>query len=100
MDPPPKHVENHLQSAEFWTNKILLENRTAPHAEWVKALKDLLKGLCTYLKTYHFSGPAWNANGIPLSQFKAGSTPAAGLAAHGSCIIILHLHVLMRNRQE
>ncbi|CAL8460663.1 g193 [Coccomyxa elongata] len=81
MDPPPKHVENHLQSAEFWTNKILLENRTAPHADWVKALKDLLKGLCTYLKTYHFSGPAWNPNGIPLSQFKPGSAPASGAPA-------------------
>ena len=78
MDPPPKHVENHLQSAEFWTNKILLENRTAPHVDWVKALKDLLKGLCTYVKTYHFSGPAWNPNGIPLSQFKPGSAPASG----------------------
>lgn len=84
MDPPPKHVENHLQSAEFWTNKILLENRTAPHADWVKALKDLLKGLCTYLKTHHFSGPAWNASGIPLSQFKPGSRPSAGVVAHMS----------------
>lgn len=77
MDPPPKHVENHLQSAEFWTNKILLENRTVPHADWVKGLKDLLKGLVAYLKVHHFSGPAWNPTGITLSQFKPG---AAGVA--------------------
>ena len=61
MDPPPKHVENHLQSAEFWTNKVLLESRTPPHVEWVKALKELLKRLIGYLRTYHLTGPAWTA---------------------------------------
>jgi hypothetical protein len=37
MDLPAKHVENTLQSVEFWTNKVLLADRSAPSQEWVRA---------------------------------------------------------------
>ena len=50
------------------------------HATWVKALRapfDLLK-VC--VKKYHVAGPAWNAQGAPLSQFKPGAQPSASTA--------------------
>ena len=34
MDLPVKHVDNTMQSAEFWTNKVLLADRSAPSQEW------------------------------------------------------------------
>jgi hypothetical protein len=37
MDLPVKHVENTLQSVDFWTNKVLLADRSAPSQEWVRA---------------------------------------------------------------
>jgi hypothetical protein len=75
MDAPPKHVENTLQSAEFWTNKVLLESRATPQVEWVKALKELLKGLVAYLRVHHLTGPSWQPGGVPVSSFKPGSAP-------------------------
>lgn len=78
MDLPAKHVDNTLQSAEFWTNKVLLADRSAPSQEWVKSLKELLKGLAAYVKQHHVAGPAWNPNGLPLSQFTPGAQPPSG----------------------
>ena len=78
VDLPAKHVSNTLQSAEFWTNKVLLADRSAPSQEWVKALKDLLKGLAAYLKQHHAAGPAWNPNGLPLSQYTPGAQTSSG----------------------
>ena len=44
----------------------------------VKSLKELLKGLVAYVKQYHATGPAWQPNGIPISQFRPGARPSAG----------------------
>lgn len=84
MDLPAKHVDNTLQSAEFWTNKVLLADRSAPSQEWVKALKELLKALAAYVKQHHATGPAWNANGVSLSQFTPGAQPSSGDLAPAS----------------
>lgn len=78
MDLPAKHVDNTLQSAEFWANKVLLADRSARSQEWVKALKELLKGLAAYVKQHHAAGPAWNPDGIALSQYTPGSQPPSG----------------------
>ena len=86
MDLPAKHVDNTLQSAEFWANKVLLADRSAPSQEWVKALKELLKGLAAYVKQHHAAGPAWNPNGVPLSQYTPGAQAAPG---EGFCISLL-----------
>ncbi len=42
MDLPAEHVENTMQSAEFWTNKVLLADRSAPSQEWASHLPPLL----------------------------------------------------------
>ena len=44
MDLPAKHVENTLQSAEFWTNKVLQADRSAPSQVWASHLLPLLLG--------------------------------------------------------
>ena len=83
MDPPAKHCENTLQSCEFWANKILKDGRTPAALEWVRALKELLKGLAAYCAQCHPDGPAWNAAGSPLSHFQPGSSAAAAPSAAG-----------------
>ncbi len=82
MDLPAKHVDNTLQSAEFWANKVLLADRSAPSQEWVKALKELLKGLAAYVKQHHAAGPAWNPTGVLLSQY----TPGAEASGEALCV--------------
>ncbi|KAK9868352.1 hypothetical protein WJX84_003625 [Apatococcus fuscideae] len=79
---PALHIEESWQSAEFYANKVLKEHKASSpqHATWVKALRapfDLLK-VC--VKKYHVAGPAWNAQGAPLSQFKPGAQPSASTA--------------------
>lgn len=90
MDLPAKHVDNTLQSAEFWANKVLLADRSAPSQEWVKALKELLKGMAAYVKQHHAAGPAWNSDGVPLSQYSPGAQPSSGealcMSPHG-CVL-------------
>lgn len=39
------------------------------HVAWARKLKELLQALGSYVKQHHAKGPAWNATGIPLSQF-------------------------------
>ena len=77
MEPPAKHCEDALQSAEFWANKVLLESRTPASMEWVRVLKALLQGLAAHCKRCHPAGPAWNAAGTPLSQFRPGAAAAS-----------------------
>eukprot|EP00963_Diacronema_lutheri_P010117 scaffold967_cov321-Pavlova_lutheri.AAC.6 len=69
LDMPEKHVEDCWQSAEFYTNKILMERRNTPeanvHKSWVKCLKEIFVNLRTYVRKYHSSGPAWQAGPKP-----------------------------------
>ncbi len=81
MELPGKHCEDTLQSAEFWANKVLLESRTPASLEWVRALKELLRGLAAYCRRCHPAGPAWNAAGVPLAQFRPGAAAAPPAAA-------------------
>ena len=56
MDLPAKHVENTLQSVEFWTNKVLLADRSAPSQEWVRACLPIW-GPLPVLSTGHHQSP-------------------------------------------
>lgn len=79
MNPPPQHVEESLQGADFYANKILMEHRqTGPnHVAWLNACKECFYGLKAYAKSFHSTGPAWNPSGIQLSAFKGGSGPVS-----------------------
>ena len=78
---PVAHVSEAWQSAEFYSNKILMQYRaSAPeHVEWVKAVKDLVDtSLKQYVKEHHTTGPAWNPKGGDVASRKpsaAGSAP-------------------------
>lgn len=47
MNPPPQHVEEAWQAAEFYVNKILMEFRSKDpnQVAWVGALKELYQAL-------------------------------------------------------
>lgn len=73
MSLPVPHVSEAWQSAEFYTNKILMEHKakSPEHVEWVKALKELvLTDVKAYVKEHHTTGPAWNPKGTDLKAWK------------------------------
>ena len=43
------------------------------HVAWARKLKELLQALGSYVKQHHATGPAWNAGGVPASQFSGAS---------------------------
>jgi hypothetical protein len=75
MSLPAAHVEQAWQSAEFYSNKIMMEFRNSEpaHVDWVKSLKAVMTALIAFVKKYHVAGPAWNPAGPHVSQFKPGA---------------------------
>eukprot|EP00898_Chlorokybus_atmophyticus_P006762 jgi/Chlat1/7087/Chrsp57S06779 len=86
MSIPPVHVEESWQAAEFYANKVLMEHRGKDdnHLDWVKALKALFFALRDYLKRWHTTAPAWNANGKPLEFWQKEGGTAKPSAASGA----------------
>ncbi|CAK9315882.1 unnamed protein product [Citrullus colocynthis] len=83
MSMPIAHVEESWQTAEFYSNKILVEfkSKNQNHVEWAKAMKELfLPGLRDYVKSFYPLGPVWSPAGkvIPATSMKvtARSAPA------------------------
>ncbi|KAK4405261.1 Cyclase-associated protein 1 [Sesamum angolense] len=79
---PTAHVEESWHTAEFYSNKILMEfkNKDANHVEWVTALKELyIPGLRDYVKSHYPLGPLWSATGrtIAPAPTKAPTPPSA-----------------------
>ncbi|KAL0386963.1 UNVERIFIED_CONTAM: Cyclase-associated protein 1 [Sesamum radiatum] len=79
---PTAHVEESWHTAEFYSNKILMEfkNKDANHVEWVTALKELyIPGLRDYVKSHYPLGPVWSATGrkIAPAPTKAPTPPSA-----------------------
>ncbi|KAK9053364.1 hypothetical protein SSX86_029997 [Deinandra increscens subsp. villosa] len=83
MSMPIGHVEECWQSAEFYSNKVLVEykNKDSNHVEWAKALKELyVPGLRDYVKSHHPLGPIWSATGVVVSPPSKSSKPGAPAA--------------------
>ena len=58
------------------------------HVVWARKLKELLQALGSYVKQHHARGPAWNASGVPLSQFSgAQQQPTCCLPSPGDALI-------------
>jgi adenylyl cyclase-associated protein len=70
------------QSAEFWTNKVLMQHRGKEerHCAWAGELKALFNALRAYVKAHHAAGPAWNAMGGEVGDFKLGAAHAQAAA--------------------
>ncbi|GMH45257.1 hypothetical protein BSKO_13214 [Bryopsis sp. KO-2023] len=79
---PPLHIKQCVQSAEFYSNKILKEFRVTDvsHVEWVNGIKSMILAMSTYCSTYHMKAPTWNPDGISVSEF-LGSDPPVESAA-------------------
>nr|XP_043622057.1 cyclase-associated protein 1-like isoform X2 [Erigeron canadensis] len=83
MSMPIGHVEECWQSAEFYSNKVLVEykNKEQDHIEWAKALKELyVPGLRDYVKTHYPLGPVWSATGATVLAPVKSSNPGAPAA--------------------
>ncbi len=50
------------------------------HVAWIKALRAPFDELKVYVKKHHIAGPAWNAHGIPVAQFRPGAQSSATAA--------------------
>lgn len=82
---PGPHVTQTIDSAQFYTNKVLKEfKETAPvHVEWVKAMMLTLKGLVSYIKEFHTTGLTWNMNGGDAKALAAQGSSAPPPPAGG-----------------
>ncbi|KAM0072910.1 putative cyclase-associated protein CAP/septum formation inhibitor MinC [Helianthus debilis subsp. tardiflorus] len=83
MSMPIGHVEECWQSAEFYSNKVLVEykNKDSNHVEWAKALKELyVPGLRDYVKSHYPLGPVWSATGVTVTAPSKSSKPGAPAA--------------------
>ncbi|MFS7933338.1 putative adenylate cyclase-associated CAP [Helianthus anomalus] len=83
MSMPIGHVEECWQSAEFYSNKVLVEykNKDSNHVEWAKALKELyVPGLRDYVKSHYPLGPVWSATGVTVTVPSKSSKPGAPAA--------------------
>ena len=71
MPLPASFVKESWDSAEFYANKVIMENRSKDtnHVDWSKALKALFEAMRVYVKDCHTTGPAWNNNGQDLSAY-------------------------------
>jgi len=84
MSLPGPFVKESWESAEFYANKVIMENRGKHenHVEWAKALKAVFQALGAYVKDCHTTGPAWNSGGMTVAEhLKKG--PADAVAANG-----------------
>lgn len=75
---PPKHVEENVQSADFYANKVLMEHRSSDprHVEWVKAVKATFAALKALCQSHFATGVNWNASGCALADFSGDAAPA------------------------
>nr|GMC91039.1 cyclase-associated protein 1-like [Ipomoea batatas] len=86
MSMPTAHVEESWQTAEFYSNKILVDykNNDPNHIEWAKALKELyVPGLRDYVKSHYPLGPSSSTNSKGMSavfaEINSGKPVTSGL---------------------
>nr|GMC82926.1 cyclase-associated protein 1-like [Ipomoea batatas]GMC84956.1 cyclase-associated protein 1-like [Ipomoea batatas]GMC87051.1 cyclase-associated protein 1-like [Ipomoea batatas] len=103
MSMPTAHVEESWQTAEFYSNKILVDykNNDPNHIEWAKALKELyVPGLRDYVKSHYPLGPVWNATGkhfvsappAPSSLFTSGSHQSSSTNSKGMSAVFAEIN--------
>lgn len=67
---PHKHVESILESAQFYGNRVLKDNKDKDpqQVEWIQAFLQIFRDLAAYLKQHFPSGIPWNAKGQPVEE--------------------------------
>merc|ERR1711916_74759 len=73
---PAPHAKSMGEAAEFYLNRVLKDHKEDHYKTFVRSFKAFWPALAAYCKSYHTTGPSWNAKGGD-----APSTPAAAAAA-------------------
>merc|ERR1711916_372667 len=69
---PAPHAKSMGEAAEFYLNRVLKDHKEDHYKTFVRSFKAFWPALAAYCKSYHTTGPSWNAKGGD-----APSTPAA-----------------------
>ncbi|KAG2158424.1 adenylate cyclase associated N terminal-domain-containing protein [Suillus bovinus] len=74
VEPKPGPYVNEIkESTTYYANRILkdFKEKDPRHAEWVRGFNGVLDGMKRYVMEFHTTGLVWNANGIPVSEYKS-----------------------------
>lgn len=76
---PAPYVRQGLESAQFYTNKIIMafKGKDQKQVDWAKSYIASIEDLQKYVKTHHTTGPSWNKNGADPSTAAPKSTAGA-----------------------
>ncbi|KAI0340134.1 hypothetical protein BDW22DRAFT_1360659 [Trametopsis cervina] len=80
---PAPYVQSIKEATEFYGNRIIKEwkDKDPKHVEWVKGWYALFEELRKYVLDFHTTGLAWNAKGIPTSEYKSSGGAASAPGA-------------------
>ncbi|TVY56407.1 Adenylyl cyclase-associated protein [Lachnellula cervina] len=71
VDPKPvKHVEEYLDQAKFWGNRVLKEykEKDPKQVEWIQAYYQIFKDLIEYIQHAFPQGIPWNPKGVSVEE--------------------------------
>ncbi|TVY56900.1 Adenylyl cyclase-associated protein [Lachnellula suecica] len=71
VDPKPvKHVEEYLEQAKFWGNRVLKEfkEKDPKQVEWIQAYYQIFKDLVEYVQSSYPQGIPWNPKGVSVEE--------------------------------
>jgi len=76
---PVPYIEESLQAAKFYTNKILTEfkGKDQNKVDFANSYVEFLKDLQAYVKKNHTTGLTWNPKGGDAGSASTGSAPSA-----------------------
>lgn len=76
---PRDYIETFIGGSDYWANSIRKEYRTTnpDQIAFCETFKNLIKELMVYVKEFHTTGVSWNSKGCDVSEYVAGSAPAA-----------------------
>merc|ERR1711916_79111 len=73
---PAPHAKSMGEAAEFYLNRVLKDHKEDHYKTFVRSFKAFWPALAAYCKSYHTTGPSWNAKGGD-----APSTPPAAASS-------------------
>ncbi|KAL0491636.1 adenylate cyclase associated protein CAP1 [Acrasis kona] len=83
---PAPFVKEMVNSAEFYTNKVLVAYRSKDpkQVDWVNKFKTAVNDLSAYVKEYHTTGLKWNPSGGDAKSAAASSASAPSSSSSSS----------------
>merc|ERR1711916_193397 len=83
---PAPHAKSMGEAAEFYLNRVLKDHKEDHYKTFVRSFKAFWPALAAYCKSYHTTGPSWNAKGgdAPSTPAAAAAAPAPAAAASSS----------------